>query len=330
MSEPDPLVTVIATCFNHKSFVVNALESIRAQSYKNVELIIVDDHSTDGSQDVIAGWLKRTGTRAKFLAHRKNMGICRSRNDALGHASGKYVACISTDDMWLPERLAAHTAILEKLPTTTAAVYSDAYLMDETGDAVEGMFIERYRSADPPDGGTYEALLEGNFIPSLATLVRRSAMQAIGPYDERLVFEDWDMWLRLSQRYDFAYSSTPVARYRLVPTSLMRDLLGRRRAELAVSELRIRLKHVGRSAASDHLLGFGLDANLEDLYQHRHHRRCEYYRRVAEHNCNRRLLDVCRLARIGMPCAWMHRCETALRRLGRRPTAAVRETRPVS
>jgi glycosyltransferase involved in cell wall biosynthesis len=329
MNVATPRVTVIATCFNHKRFLVDCLESIRAQTYQNVELIILDDRSTDGSPDLIDDWLRTTGVNARFIAHGKNMGICRSRNEALRHATGKYVATISTDDVWLPEKLAVQTEMMEQQPDTTAVVYSDALVMDEDGNALGPMFIEQHRSfTTMPDGDIYRDLLVGNFIPSLGTLLRRSALQTIGPYDEALVFEDWDMWLRLARRFRFAYSPVPVARYRIVRTSLIRELAGERRADLAESSIRIRLKHVGQSAEMDNLLRVGLTAELDILYQRAHPRRCAYYRRVADRGCSQTEFDVCALARLRIPCAWAHRTGAILSRLRRDPASSARETPP--
>ena len=82
-----PLVTVIATCFNHERFVVECLESIRAQTYPNIQLIIADDCSTDGSVPLIRDWLTQTGTVCTLILHQQNQGVCRTRNETLTHAS---------------------------------------------------------------------------------------------------------------------------------------------------------------------------------------------------------------------------------------------------
>src|SRR4051812_6669635 len=107
---PDlPRVSAIAICFNHARFAVECLDSIAAQDHPDVELIIIDDCSTDDSVAVIRDWLDRTGTAATFIVHDVNRGICASRNDALSHATGEHVACISTDDVWLPGKLSAQS-----------------------------------------------------------------------------------------------------------------------------------------------------------------------------------------------------------------------------
>jgi glycosyltransferase involved in cell wall biosynthesis len=240
-----PLVTVIAISYNHERFIRRCLDSVAAQTYPNVEIIVLDDHSTDGSLDVITRWIAETSTLVELIAHEQNQGICRNRNETLAMARGDYVACISTDDEWLPEKLEVQVEQMERLSDDVAAVYSDAYLIDESGAALAGMSIERNRPfSHPPEGDIFDELLVGNFIPALTTLVRRHCFLAVGGYDESLVYEDWDMWLRLSRRYQFAFTPQVTARYRITNTSLIHVLHDARRDEFFDSSLRLVAKHL--------------------------------------------------------------------------------------
>ena len=298
-----PLVSVIAGSFNHARFVRDCLESIRAQTYGNTELIIIDDHSTDDTVAIINDWLRTTGVTATVIVQDENQGICRTRNEALSHATGKYVACISTDDMWLPDKLERHVKEMEALPDDVAVLYSDAYRVDESGNPIEEMFIEPYlpNVHPPPSGDVYELLLENNFIPSLTTLVRRSAFLEVGPYDESLSFEDWDMWLRVAQRFKFAYSPVPSARYRIVSNSLDHTLRGTRRRDLDASKILIQLKHLGHAPEFDRLLGFRTLEYLHSLYQLDHPQRDSYVRLVVEAGKKHRLRWLSFLARWAAP-----------------------------
>jgi GT2 family glycosyltransferase len=104
--------------------------------------------------------------------------------------------------------------------------------MDEAGTRLPKNFIEAYRpGSEPPSGHIFSALADGNFIPAMGTLIRRRALEAVGGYDERLTFEDYDMWLCLAQRYDFVFCPGTVARYRIVSTSLMRTIFNRPTAD---------------------------------------------------------------------------------------------------
>ena len=249
MPDSFPLVTVIATCFNHERYVVESLESIRAQTYPNIQLIVADDASTDGSVELIRDWARETATVCTFVFHEENQGVCRTRNDALAHARGDYVAGISTDDLWLPDRIAVQVAQLEALPPTVGVAYGDAARMDEHGNPIAGDFIEHVGEVQcPPEGDIYEALLARNFIPAMATLIRRECLATVGPYDESLAYEDWDMWLRIARHYEFAFTPGIHVRYRVHPKSLSQRLPDQRWWS---TEMSIFLKHVGHSPAWD-------------------------------------------------------------------------------
>jgi len=219
-----PLVSVVAVCFNHARFVRDCLDAIAAQDHPNTEVLIIDDASTDDSVATIRQWLRDTGFAAELVVHERNQGICATRNDALRRVHGDYLAFVSTDDAWLPGKLSAQVALMEALPSHVAVVYGDAVHMDETGRALDGSWLRDARMRTPPSGDVYEPLLRRVFVPSLTTLVRREAIDAVGGYDEALSFEDWDMWLRLAARYHFAYAPGPWARYRIVAGSLGRSI----------------------------------------------------------------------------------------------------------
>jgi len=226
MEAQKPLVSVIAVCFNHSRFLAECLDSIRNQTYKNVQLLIIDDCSTDSSVLTIRDWISRTKMDCTFLVHKENMGVCSTLNEALSYANGKYVAMIATDDIWMPEKLARQVAHLESLSESAGVLYSDAYQINEDGDQLPRLFIESHRHfAVAPEGNILPALLEGNFIPAMTTLIRRTALETVGPYDERLAYEDFDMWLRLSHRFMFAFSPYISAKYRIVSTSLTSTVL---------------------------------------------------------------------------------------------------------
>jgi glycosyltransferase involved in cell wall biosynthesis len=256
MLEESPLVSVIAICYNHSRFIVECLESIRSQTYQNIELVIVDDCSVDDSTEVIRQWIQSTGSSATFVAHDCNTGICRSRNDALALVNGTYVSFISTDDYWLPPKVARQVAILEQR-RDAAVVYGDARCVDENNKPLENFFVQACSPVPAPRGNIYYPLLERSFIAP-GPLVRLDHLRKVGRYDEALAYEDWDMWLRIAKRYRFAFTSHVDVVKRQLPTSLY-NTLGRRLPE---SDLQILLKHVdalpslwGRIAALSYVTG---------------------------------------------------------------------------
>jgi glycosyltransferase involved in cell wall biosynthesis len=220
----NPLVTMIVLSYNQSAFLPETLESVKAQTYPAAELIIVDDCSPDDSVATIERWLNQNGVQSTFIRHQKNQGICKALNDALAVATGKYISMIGSDDVWLPAKIAQQVEIMESQPDHVGVLYSDAFQMDERGQALPDMFIAAHRKLpEMPQGQILDVLLEGNFIPAMTTLIRRSCYDQVGLYDENLRLEDWDMWLRLARHYSFLYSPTPSARYRRHENSFSRS-----------------------------------------------------------------------------------------------------------
>ena len=219
-------VTVIAMCFNHERFLIECLESIRFQTSQNFQLIVTDDCSRDGSAELIEVWLKKYRPDALFLRHQKNVGICKTLNEALSHAKGEYISMIATDDIWESFKIERQLEAIQGLSKNVAVVYSDASQMDEQGDPLPKNFIDFHLPDEsPPSGDLFLKLLERNFIPAMATMIRLSSLRSVGGYDEQLLFEDYDMWLRLAHKYEFFFLPETVARYRIVDSSLVRTFL---------------------------------------------------------------------------------------------------------
>lgn len=220
-SELGPLVTVIAVSYNHAPFVAETLECIRCQTYPYLQIVIVDDRSTDGSQEIVRNWIASHGLNCAFLAHQKNKGLCASLNEALGYVKGKYAAIISCDDLWSLDKIARQVAWMETLPEEVGVVYSDADRTNEKGEDLPGTFIREYRTSGAmPEGDIFSALLQGNFIPAMAVLVRVACYAKVGGFDESLYYEDYDMWLRIAKRFRFSYMPAVVAKYRVRADSL--------------------------------------------------------------------------------------------------------------
>lgn len=217
-----PLVSMLVICYNQARFVVETLESAKAQTYKNTELIIADDCSTDDSVAVIERWLSEKKIQCTFIRHEKNQGVCKTLNEALSHASGKYISMIASDDLWLPDKIESQVAIMESQPESVGVLYSDTFLMDENGRDLPKTFHERWNLPENSQGQVLDALLKNNFIPGLTSFIRRDCYRTVGRYDEDLPWEDWDMWLRIARHYTFAYSAQPSAKYRIHPSSVSR------------------------------------------------------------------------------------------------------------
>lgn len=225
---PAPLVSVIALCYNHSKFVVDCLESLRRQRYPNIELIVCDDASTDNSVALINRWLEATGFQCYFIRHEKNRGLCATINEAVHLSRGKYYALIATDDVWELDRLDRSVAHLETAPREVGVAFTDVYQMDESGRRLPLTFLQSLIGDKLiPQGDILEDLIAGNFVPAMGALVRRAVYDEVGGYDESLLYEDWDFWLRVSARYRFAFIDCPSASYRIVANSMARTHLAK-------------------------------------------------------------------------------------------------------
>ena len=320
-----PLVSVIALCYNHARFAIDCLESIFAQTYRKTELIIMDDASTDSSVQVIRDWISSRGLKCTFIAHSHNVGVCGTLNEALSRATGKYISMVSTDDSWEPDKLERQVPMMETAPEDVGVLYSDAWRMNEDGVRIPGMFIESYgHFSTMPTGDIFPILFDGNFIPAMTTLVRRTCYATVGLYDERLSYEDWDMWLRIAHVYKYLFSTRVSATYRLVSTSLVKSLLEPNNARALYSHFLVFAKclaplkpdQVRYRVAIDRVARFA-----EDLYRLHHPERLRSLRIVLGHasvlrkTARLRLYLLCAFSHLRLPYpafCWLDKWTTRL------------------
>jgi alpha-1,3-rhamnosyltransferase len=224
-----PLVSVLVPSFNHEPFITQALDSITEQSYRNIEVVIVDDCSSDNSVERIREWIDRTTMPVQLVLNDENRGICSVLNQLVSLASGEFLVYLDSDDWFDPDRIQIHVDHFESLGPEVVLVYGDVELWGEDGRRVGATSLQQsFRVGEPPDGSrVFDRLLLANFIPTPAVTVRRSAILEIGGYDESLWFDDYDMWLRLSHRFDFSFCDRVVANYRVLPSSMSHSVAGR-------------------------------------------------------------------------------------------------------
>ena len=225
VNQANPTVSVITLCFNHARFVVECLDSIRTQTHQDFELIIMDDCSTDDSAVIISDWIIRHRFQCKFIRHKINAGICKTLNEAISLSSGDWICMIASDDRWRSNRIESHMKLAQHQFNHVAVIYSDTAQIDESGQPISKTFLESQRPGFIlPSGRVFENLIDRNFVHPLASTIRREAIIKVGGYDERLATEDYDMWLRLAQKYEFLYSNEIISDYRIVSTSVTRTL----------------------------------------------------------------------------------------------------------
>ncbi len=236
-----PLVSVICACYNQSQFIFESLESVKNQAYENLEIIIWDDASQDNSVQIIEGWIKdNPSLKIIFHKHQTNKGICKSLNYAQSKASGKYIQLLALDDLLLSDKISRHVAILEKSNDNDALVFTDALLMNDESILYQNRFISFYKHYFSLNSGNYfDDLLRGNYIPAMSILYKKRILDEIGPWDENLSFEDYDMLLRISKNYNFIFDDQVSAVYRMHAKNTHKTL----HKEMKKAEFGIYYKH---------------------------------------------------------------------------------------
>jgi len=191
----DPLVSVIIPTHNYGDFIATAIESVFAQTYQRIELIIVDDGSTDDTRQVVEPY----GARLTYLFQRQS-GAAAARNSGILRSSGTYLAFLDADDAWLPCKLERQVALLDAMPEV-GVVYTWWSLTDESGKP-----LPQHVETHLPDGDLLEPLLLSPVTGLPMCMIRRACIDRVGPFDNSLtVSEDWDLLLRLAlSGYQFA------------------------------------------------------------------------------------------------------------------------------
>lgn len=214
VDSPRSLVSVIIPTFNHARYVADAIESVLQQTYRHYEIIVVDDGSTDATREVVA---KYEG-QIRYV-WQENQGLSAARNAGLRVANGEFVALLDADDLYEPVFL---QTLLEMLQANRAL--DGVYCAAQTVDVDNKPLPQRIGKAVEP-GAFRSTLLEGGYFPPLCMFAHKYCYDQLEQlFDESLTAcEDWDMWLRFSERYSILGIEKPLVRYRVVPGSMSRD-----------------------------------------------------------------------------------------------------------
>src|SRR6478736_1326683 len=157
----NPKVSVICLCYNHARFVREAIQSVLNQSYKNIQLILVDDFSTDNSEEVINDVIKEN-PQIIFISLSINVGNCRAFNQGLAQANGDFIIDLAADDVLLPDRVSVGVEHFEKISAQYGVQFSDAEIIDEASLHL-GFHSDRF-THDVPQGDIYKDLISKYFV----------------------------------------------------------------------------------------------------------------------------------------------------------------------
>jgi glycosyltransferase involved in cell wall biosynthesis len=207
-------VSVIIPTYNRAEYICETLESVFTQTYPDFEVIIVDDGSTDHTKDVLKPYLNRV----QYI-YKNNGGPASARNTGIRASTGKYIAFLDSDDLWMPDKLQVQADFLEAHPEY-AMVFSGYEFIGERK-------VKHLKKPRVFYDCTVDALLEGNKIATLTVMVRKEVFDVVGKFDEDpqiIALEDYSFWLRVAPKYKIAYVDRPLAKYRIHPSNISLDL----------------------------------------------------------------------------------------------------------
>jgi len=196
MTQPknNPIVSIIVPSYNRADFLPRAIKSILSQAFKDFEVIVVDDCSTDNTREVVSSF---NDERIRYIRHDSNKGAGAARNTGIKDAKASYIAFLDSDDEWLPEKLGEQINRIQSLPNKVGVVYCNRNVIIEKTGRIKNIPIPRAR------GNAHAEILRYCALPSCSTLIRKICFEKVGFFDETLpCLEDWEMWMRVSKHYE--------------------------------------------------------------------------------------------------------------------------------
>ena len=239
-SSKEPLVSVIIPAYNAERFIARTLQSVLAQTYTNLEVIVVDDGSGDGTAQIVKS-IAQTDRRIIFL-QQPNLGVAAARNLGISKSTGEFIAPIDADDLWYPENIVKQVQQMQS-DSSVGLVYSWSVDIDEN-DALLGGF-----RAAKIEGEVYNTLVCHNFIGNAsASLIRRSCLGKANPYNCEMKLqnaqgcEDWELYLRIAENYQFRVVPEFLVGYRKLLSSMSGDYNQMAKSHASIMQT-VRQKH---------------------------------------------------------------------------------------
>jgi len=208
------LVSIIIPTFNGELYVRDAVDSALSQTYKNIEVIVVNDGSTDNTRSVLSSYIESGKIKYFF---QENMGLAGARNAGIKSANGKYIAFLDSDDIFLPAKIEKQIAYLDEHKECDVSYCDIWHFFEETPEEKLSLNYVYCSGSE-----VFSRLLKKNFINPLTIIMRRSVYERFGGFNESFKrSEDWEYWIRLSWRgVNFCFLPEKLARYRMRASSL--------------------------------------------------------------------------------------------------------------
>lgn len=215
------LVSIGIPVYNGAKYILETLKCIEQQDYKQLEIIIIDDGSTDNSFEICEDWKSKSNLNIRILSNDKNIGLCKTCNEIIKHAKGFYLQIFGQDDIMKHRKISEDVAFFQKHNNIPAFIFSNVELINEEGKLTGGNYYDRINFKDDPSKTVFEKLITQNFIPAPTVLMRTDVVKKLNGFNPEFLYEDWQMWLKLSKDYEAIKHDVCNVQYRIHSESLM-------------------------------------------------------------------------------------------------------------
>lgn len=206
----DPLITIVTPSYNAERFISETIQSVQGQTYKNWEMLIIDDMSQDQTREIIKDEMKKDH-RIRLIQLSKNSGAAVARNKGIRNAKGKYLAFLDSDDLWLPEKLEKQVTFMQM--KGIAFSFTGYEIIEQSGESI-------HKIITIPDRIDYNGLLKNTIIGCLTVMLDIEKIGVIQMPNIR-TRQDTATWLKILKLESYAYGlNEPLAKYRKVGNSI--------------------------------------------------------------------------------------------------------------
>jgi glycosyltransferase involved in cell wall biosynthesis len=211
----NPKVSIIVPTYNRAEYIGKAIDSVFSQTYKHLEIIVIDDGSTDGTGQVLKKYGDGDKVRYLYLDH---VGVSEARNRGLQESSGEYIAFLDSDDVWLPVKIEKQLEVFRVNPEV-GLVCSRAEVINENGEFVGEHKPELYA------GSSLKDLITHNFIVFSSVIIKKSILSKLGYFFDKKLdgAVDYDFALRFAQITEIYFLDEVLVRYRITSDAISRD-----------------------------------------------------------------------------------------------------------
>lgn len=203
------LVSIIIPTYNRFNYILDALKSVLNQTYKNIEVIIIDDGSKDNTKKIVEEYIKLNKLNNVYYFYKENGGVATARNFGIEKSSGELIAFLDSDDIWREEKISKQIEFFKN--PKVGLVHSHYSIMKESGEIITNKSIKQSEF----NGYMYQKMRLHNLVGTSTVVIRKECIDKVGFFEgEYSPAEDYDLWLRISKEYEFGYISESLVYYR--------------------------------------------------------------------------------------------------------------------